>query len=263
MIIHSLPITCFTASGNFVSCKCHVDSSNGVTHCADYFWLEGYSLYKGDPWNEWEAIGSQISPKQALDYAAGSWTCSRQNGQGYCVKLNIHPPGNGYGVDAALTDDATDKHSQGGHAGSSWRAKQLRVQQILGLHCAARFPFGRGPNGYHVHFLRCGGHYSGRAFLSLSSFLGLGRPRFTERLGLRPLPAMPPRYVRERRRQGTVGNKRWSPVAPRRTATTFSYLREHSDLAHWLWHPAIRPLSQRSIPTASGIARLSRYVLYG
>ena len=80
---------------------------NGVTHCADYFWLEGYSLYKGDPWNEWEAIGSQISPKQALDYAAGSWTCSRQNGQGYCVKLNIHPPGNGYGVDAALTDDAT------------------------------------------------------------------------------------------------------------------------------------------------------------
>jgi hypothetical protein len=107
MIIHSLPITCFTTSGNFVSCKCHVDSSNGVTHCADYFWLEGYSLYKGDPWNEWEAIGSQISPKQALDYAAGSWTCSHQNGQGYCVKLNIHPPGNGYGVDAALTDDAT------------------------------------------------------------------------------------------------------------------------------------------------------------
>ena len=107
MVIPSLPVTCFTKSGSLVSCKCHVDSADRVTHCADYFWLEGYSLYKGDPWNEWEAIGSQISPQQALDYAAGNWTCSRQNGQGYCVKLSIHPPGTGYGVDAALTDDAT------------------------------------------------------------------------------------------------------------------------------------------------------------
>ncbi len=49
MVIHSLPITCFTTSGNVVSCKCHVDSADKVTHCADYSWLEGYSLYKGDP----------------------------------------------------------------------------------------------------------------------------------------------------------------------------------------------------------------------
>ena len=48
MVIHSLPITCFTTSGNVVICKCHVDSANRVTHCADYSWLEGYSLYKAD-----------------------------------------------------------------------------------------------------------------------------------------------------------------------------------------------------------------------
>ncbi len=73
--------------------------------------------------NEWEAIASQISPQQALGYAARNWTCSRQNRQGYCVKLNIHPPGNGYGVDAALTDDATVSAASGRHAASSCRAK--------------------------------------------------------------------------------------------------------------------------------------------
>ena len=102
MVIHSLPITCFTTFGNPVSCKCNVDSANRVIDCTNYFWLEGYSLYKGSPRNEWEAIANQISPKQALDYANGNWTCSRQNRNGYCVKLNIHPPGNGYGVDATL-----------------------------------------------------------------------------------------------------------------------------------------------------------------
>ena len=108
MVIHSLPITCFTTSGNLVSCKCHVDSANRVTNCADYSWLEGYSLYKGDPGNEWEAIANAIIYlNKPLVTPAAAGLVGIKTGGDIALRLDIHPPGNGYGVDAALTDDAT------------------------------------------------------------------------------------------------------------------------------------------------------------
>ncbi len=65
--------------------------------------------------NNWVSIGDPSSAISALSYAGSAWTCGRlgtgprrhHHGQRYCIELNISPPGQGYGVDASLSDDAT------------------------------------------------------------------------------------------------------------------------------------------------------------
>jgi hypothetical protein len=92
--------------------RCQVGGSSVAVQCANYSWLYGYSIYER---NNWVPIGDKSSAINALSYAGSAWTCGRfatrsrhhHSGQTYCVELHIYPPGQGYGVDASLSDDPT------------------------------------------------------------------------------------------------------------------------------------------------------------
>ena len=92
--------------------ECQAGGGNVAVQCTNYSWLYGYSIYEGD---NWVPIGDPPSAISALSYAGSAWTCGRlgtgprhhHHGQRYCIELDISPPGQGYGVDASLSDDPT------------------------------------------------------------------------------------------------------------------------------------------------------------
>jgi TadE-like protein len=112
MVVNLVPIDCQQPNqhsnqpGPPTPCRCNVDGQDAITGCANYQWLNGYSIYEGD---QWEAIGgSQVSFAQALSDPAGTWTCqSRYRRSQHCAELNVYPPGPDYGVNGSVSNGET------------------------------------------------------------------------------------------------------------------------------------------------------------